>query len=71
MFISLTNNGGEPVYVNMALVVRVAPYDGESEGGPYGRCRSQLLFGDGEALHVRETPEQIMDLHYGRDAERP
>jgi hypothetical protein len=61
MFIALTNDREERVYINMALVVRVAPYDGASEGGPYGRCRSQLLYGDGEAIYARETPEQIME----------
>ena len=71
MFISLTNHRGQPVYVNLALVVWVAPYDGASEGGPYGTCRSYLLSGGDEALHVRETPEQIMDLQHGSGAETP
>lgn len=62
MFITLTNNAGARVYVNMAQVVGVAPYDGEREGGPYGRCRSQLLYGDAEAIYVRETSEEVMTL---------
>lgn len=71
MFIPLTNNNGERVYVNLALVVRIAPYDGASADDPYGNCRSQLLYGDGAALHVRETPEQIMALQHGSGAETP
>jgi hypothetical protein len=51
MFVPLTNTGGKQVYMNMALVVWVAPYDGAGEGGPYGPCRSLLLYGQTASQH--------------------
>jgi hypothetical protein len=67
MFISLTENDGEPIYVNPALVISFTSYDGQKRGGPYGGCRSRLLCGGSGyseeqtvQLYVRETPKEIM-----------
>jgi hypothetical protein len=62
-FIPLTNPEGETIYASVALLRCVAPHHGERLGGPYGRCRSVLLYGDGEdrgSVYVRETVEEVM-----------
>jgi len=62
LFIPLTNDRGEPIYVNMALVQCIMPFDAIRFESHESRCRSQLVCGEGNSYRVRETVDEIHAL---------
>jgi hypothetical protein len=61
MFVPLTNDRGERLYVNMALVQCLMPFDATHADSYERRCRSQLSCAGGY-YRVRETVEEIQAL---------
>lgn len=62
MFVPLTNDRGERIYVNMALVQCIIPFDAASFESHERHCRSQLFCGTATYYRVRETVEEILAL---------
>ena len=62
MFIPLTDDRGERIYVNMALVQCLMPYDAQDFHYQQRSCRSRLRYGEGVYDTVRETVEDIHAL---------
>ena len=62
MFVPLTNDRGERIYVNMALVQCITPFDAEYFESHESRCRSQLCCGTATYYRVRETVDEILAL---------
>jgi hypothetical protein len=62
MFLPLTNDRGERVYMNMMLVECIMPFDAARFESHESSCRSQLICGKGDYFRVRETVEEIHSL---------
>ena len=62
MFIPLTNDRGERIYMNMALVQCIMPFDAARFESHERSCRSQLVCGEGNNYRVRETVDEIHAL---------
>jgi hypothetical protein len=61
MFMPFTNNDGQRVYVNMALVECIMPFDAQRFQSHESKCRSQLCCGTAH-YRVRETVDEILAL---------
>jgi hypothetical protein len=61
MFVPLTNDRGERIYVNMTVVQCIMPFDAASFQSHERNCRSQLTCGTAQ-YRVRETVDEIRAL---------
>jgi hypothetical protein len=66
LYIELTDNQANGVYINMELVVAV----GHTVRPDKHYCKSYLVTSGGESLFVRETPKRVMEILEGVQADK-